>query len=397
MRDGKISLRSLNKFLFCLVFIFKTFTDVFYVAQNKSSAIVSVKYLLMLMSISISFILFQRNDNRQYIFREESRAIFLVVGVFSLYSFIRSIITMNFSFDSIVGLMYIFLAIVYAFCILNTLNFEDIHACMKVILVVGIIGYICEIGLDNFTVINIMKSSFSDSYSPFESNFTSSLSIIMCSFFAYYRKDKKWLIASVLFTLFTFKRSYMLFAIVYFILPIVFNPNKRINKYIYYVASATFVLATFGIIWLYLPQNQDLFIKIFGVTASKFSSGRSDLLRILINGDYISSGYESSTAFLGRGLEMELVKIYFELGVLPLIIFVFSYFKISKNNWFCFLIMLQNMINFLTSHSLSSAFNWSLRFIIIGCILYKEITVYQDTGILFLKKTSYKNLENESR
>ena len=394
MRNGKISFRLINKILLCLMFIFKTFTDVFYVAQDKSSPIVFAKYLLLILGIYVSFLMFVRKPNKLVVFKRETKTILLVVGVFSLFSLIRSIIAMNFSVDSIVGVMYILLAIVYAYCILNTLNFDDIYACMKIILITGVIGYVCEIGLDNFNIANILKSSFLDSYSPFESNYTASLSIIMCSFFAYYRKERKWLIISILFTLLTFKRSYMLFAFIYLCIPIICNINKRVYKYIFYIISITFIAATFCIIWLYLPQNQDLFIKIFGVTASKFSSGRSDLLRTLISHNYVSSGYESSNTFLGRGLEMDLVKIYFELGILPLIVFIFSYFKITKNNWFCFLIMLQNMINFLTSHSLSSAFNWSLRFITIGCILYKEMTVYNKTEIPFIKKITFKNIES---
>lgn len=393
MRNYTISLSSLNKVLFCLTFILKTYTDVFYVAQNKSGLIVSTKYLTLLMGIAVSILSLDRRSVKKFIFVRELKAILLVAVVFSAFSLGRSAITLSFSTDSAVGIMYIVLAIIYAFCILNTLHFDDIYSCMKIILISGIIGYVCEIGLDNFNINNILKSSIQDSYSPFESNYTSSLSIIMCSFFAYYRKDKKWLILSVAFALFTFKRSYMLFAVIFLVLPIIFNPNKKINKFVFYLTTIIFVLATFGIIWIYMPNNEVTFIKYFGITPSRFSSGRSDLLRSLLSNGYLSTGYESSTAFLGRGLEMELVKIYLELGIIPLIVFVYNYFNISRGNWFCFLMMFQNMINFLTSHSLSSAFNWGLRFIITGCILYKEIALYQNTKIPLFKRISFKDLE----
>lgn len=392
MRNYTISLSSLNKVLFCLTFILKTYTDVFYVAQNKSGLIVSTKYLTLLMGIAVSILSLKRRSVKKFIFVRELKAILLVAVVFSVFSLGRSAITLTFSTDSAVGIMYIVLAIIYAFCILNTLHFDDIYSCMKIILISGIIGYVCEIGLDNFNINNILKSSIQDSYSPFESNYTSSLSIIMCSFFAYYRKEKKWLILSVAFALFTFKRSYMLFAIIFLVLPIIFNPNKKINKFVFYLTAIIFILATFGIIWLYMPNNEVTFIKYFGITPSRFSSGRSDLLRSLLSNGYVSTGYESSTAFLGRGLEMELVKIYLELGIIPLIVFVYNYFNISRGNWFCFLVMFQNMINFLTSHSLSSAFNWGLRFIIIGCILYKEIALYQNTKIPLFKRISFKDI-----
>lgn len=392
MRNYTISLSSLNKVLFCLTFILKTYTDVFYVAQNKSGLIVSTKYLTLLMGIAVSILSLKRRSVKKFIFVRELKAILLVAVVLSVFSLGRSAITLTFSTDSAVGIMYIVLAIIYAFCILNTLHFDDIYSCMKIILISGIIGYVCEIGLDNFNINNILKSSIQDSYSPFESNYTSSLSIIMCSFFAYYRKEKKWLILSVAFALFTFKRSYMLFAIIFLVLPIIFNPNKKINKFVFYLTAIIFILATFGIIWLYMPNNEVTFIKYFGITPSRFSSGRSDLLRSLLSNGYVSTGYESSTAFLGRGLEMELVKIYLELGIIPLIVFVYNYFNISRGNWFCFLVMFQNMINFLTSHSLSSAFNWGLRFIIIGCILYKEIALYQNTKIPLFKRISFKDI-----
>lgn len=395
MKNGKLNLIKLNKLLFCITFILKTYTDVFYVAQNKSGILVSAKYITLLLGIVVSSIIMKRKNDKRTVFKKELFAIIIVVVVFLFFSFFKSVTTLTISLSSFVGIMYILLAIVYAYCILNTLSFSDIYASMKIILVSGIVGYICEIGISNFNLANILNSSIVDSYSPFESNYTSSLSIILCSFFAYYRKEKKWLIISMVFSLFTFKRSYMLFSFIYFLFPIIFNVNRKVSKYIYRIFSIMFILATFLIIWLYLPVNNETFIKYFGMSASKFSSGRSDLLRTLLENGYVSTGYESSTIFLGRGLEMDLVRIYLEIGIIPLIVFVFNYFRISKGNIFCFLIMLQNMVNFLTSHSLSSAFNWGLRFIIIGCILYKEKVIYLNLGIPFLKKVQRKNIEND--
>lgn len=391
----EIKLTWINKCLLCITFILKTYTDVFYVAQNRSGVIVFTKYITLLIGIIVSVAILQRRCSPKRIFNKEFESILLVTVVFSAFSFLRSIVSMSFSVNSVIGIMYIVLAIIYAYYILNTLSFDDIYNCMKIILVAGVVGYICEIGIDNFTLKNILKSSFQDSYSPFESNYTSSLSIIMCSFFSYYRKEKKWVILSMAFALFTFKRSYMVFALIYLVLPIIFDLNVKINRYICWFVVCSFIIATFGIIWIYMSSHDAVFIKYFGETASKFSSGRSDLLRRLMSNGYISSGYESSTSFLGRGLEMDLVKIYLELGIISLIIFVFEYFKISRGNAFCFLIMFQNMINFLTSHSLSSAFNWSLRFIIIGCILYKEVAIYKSTNIPVLKKIYFKNIEDQ--
>lgn len=395
MNRHVFSLNYLNKILFCATFILKFFTDVFYVAQEKSGIIVSVKYVTLLLGIFISFIIIRKKKEykRRIIFRKETRYVAEVVIAFGVISLIAMTVRGNVTSQTLLELMYMGLAGAYAYGILNTLSFKDILQCMKVLLVFAIIAYIIEVGTGNFTIANLLLSNFKESYSPFESDYSASISMILCTFFAYYRKEKKWFWLSFVFCIATFKRLNIVFALFFLVYPLIFDPNKKVRKEVITCCKLFFIVSTVVLCSLYQLQQSSAFEKIFNVSMTQFSMGRNLMLQKLVSMGFKSYGYGSSLDFLGYSIEMDFVKIFLELGIIGLTIIIWRFYDISGTNMFCFLVMTENMLNCLTSHSLSSAFNWGLRFIVIGCILYSQRADFKGTP--FLKKITYERVGAE--
>lgn len=373
MKNNILTVNSINKILFCLTFIIKYFTDALYVAQGRDGFAVSSKYITLILGIICSYIIIQKRKEQgiKIVFTNEFLRILFVVAIFLLFSLFYVLISGKATKQTINDLLYIVLAIIYAYGIINSFYFEDINNCMKFLLIMSIIAYVLEIGTSNFTIANIINSSFLDSSSVFESSYSASGSMIMCTFFCYYRKQWKWTLLSFAFCLLTFKRMNIVFAVFFLLYPVFFNINKPIKRKIIVLLMVLFTSCTILLYYLYQAQNAELFENIFHISATQLSTGRNLYLQNVINRGFESFGYGSSTVVNGKSIEMDFIKIYIELGIIPLMVFIWNYYNISYKNSYCFWIMTQNMLNFLTSHSLTSVFNWGLRFIVIAFIIYR--------------------------
>lgn len=213
---------------------------------------------------------------------------------------------------------------------------------------------------------------FKSSYSPFESSFAAGASVAFCVFFTYYRKNRVITIFSLIFAILTFKRLAVLFAIFMFIVPYFIDVNKKVdNKYKNFI-KVVFIILTVLYYQMLLPQNSNIFQSIFKESQDKFTMGRSSFLRDLLAKEYVCSGLGSTSEIIGKGLEMDLIRILLETSGLGLIIFIFGYWECAGKNIYTYLYMLFQFLNLLTSHSLGNPFNWILSLITIFCITYKK-------------------------
>lgn len=224
--------------------------------------------------------------------------------------------------------------------------------------------------------------NFSSSYSPFESSFAAGASIAFCSYFMYYRKNKFFTIFSLLFAILTFKRLAVVFAIVLVFLPKLIDVNKNVNKVTKIIMPIFFIVMTLVYFKLLLPQNKKIFYKIFGESQDAFTMGRSGFLREYLHKKIYYPGLGATTAILGKGLEMDLIRIYLETTIVGLFAFTCGYWKCAGNTRYTYIYMTFIFLNLLTSHSLSNSFNWILSLITIACITYKK----KENYTLFRKK-----------
>lgn len=364
--------KKINIFLFISTFAIKSITDAVYVAHDQDSIFVSLKYATMVCGIALSLILLSRRNSKMRIWQKDFLKLFSVVIVFLFVSLVAQLISQKENGALIGELIKLALGPIYAYFIINTLDSEDFNVCMKFILLFGIIGYILEIGTGTFNLNSLSQINFFESYSPFESSYAAGTAVTAATYFVYNNKEKKYTVLSLLFVFFTFKRASILFLAFLLIISIFTDKDKQIKKFWLYTIGAIFIFGTYAYMYLLNPENSELFSKIFGVSANEFTMGRSIRYQYLINGGFVSSGFGSTTAAIGRNMEMDLVKIAMELSIVGLVYFIWVYMSITHRNLFCIFFMSYNLFNMLTSHSLGGNFGWTLKFLIIAYVIYDQ-------------------------
>ena len=373
-----MKVKKLIGFFFVLTYALKFITDGMFVAKEVNSIFISFKYVTMF----IVFILFAiqkrgRFNLKKMCFLKETKTICFVILSFLFLSIIFIILNGKLTMNTISLLIKMFLSISFAFVILNSLDMEDIYRYMKIILVFAILGYVLEIGIDNFSNFTLSSMNFATSYSPFESSYFAGAFLSLSAFFCYFRKEKKWMIISIIFSIRTFKRLAILFSLLLLIIPWFIKIDSKISKKYLLCFAFIFVILTYGYNWLLEQKNADVFYDIFGQTQSEFTMTRSDRLHELSYRNFESYGYGSAATELGLELiEMDLVEILMELTIIGLIIFCVGYWSITNGQIYCCIFMTFHFMNFLTSHSLAGNFSWTLNFLIIGSILYKTTKGY---------------------
>lgn len=373
------TIKILNYFFFLSTFALLFYTDAVYVSQEISSGLmINLKYVTLLLGIAFSILQigyrerYKNSKTKNLIYVYEVKKISLVLVVFLFISLCFSLFSGKFNIITIGELIKLLLPIIYAFCVLNTFSFKDIYNCMVAVLFFSIGGYILEVGINTFTLENIKKISFSSSYSPFESHYAAGASIAMCTFFMYYREKPLYKYISLLFALLTFKRLSVLFAIFLLVMPWFVDVNKKISKRCNFSIKVFFLVATYLYYLILQPGLSEWFEKIFHSDANDFTMGRSLYIEKMINSGFSSYGFGSTTIFLGKNMEMDLIKISVELSIVGLCFFIYHYWDIARKHLYCIIYMFYLFTNLLTSHSLTNAFGWILTYVIIGCILYKQ-------------------------
>lgn len=369
----------LNCFFFISSFALLSYTDSIYVANKiEHGLMINLKYVTLFMGMGICLlqILYSKKNNfinfNSLVFTKELNKILFVIVIFLFISLCISLVTGNFTYNTITELLKLAIPVIYAFLILNTLKFKDIYNCMVFVLIFALVGYILELGIQTFTISNIKLISYADSYSPFESHYSASISISLCAFFMYFREKPLFKYISLIFVLLTFKRLSVIFAILLFILPKFLNPDAKVGRKINFIFKLYFIFMIFSYYLILQPDFSILFEQFFNSNTDDFTMGRSAFLQTILDSGYSSYGFGSTTDFLGKSMEMDLIKIYIELSIIGLIFFVNNYWDISGRHLYCFVFLLYVLVNLLTSHSLTSSFSWILIYIIIGTILYKR-------------------------
>lgn len=361
----KINLSKINIFIFVLMFFSKSITDALFVQYNINSPLTYIKYVLLAVSFMLSILILYKKNIRSFNLFNETKSIIIMCISLMLISFFYSLSSMKFSFSSIYEVLTILVPCIYVFVFFNSLEHNDMYWCFLWVLLISILSYVFfEVGIENFTISNLKSISWDDSYSIFESHYTAALSFELALFFIIDDRKKIVTIISIVFCLFTFKRILILgiiIAIIFKIIQKVFRFNFKSKKYSYLFFALSFTFLT--IIYYYILRNNLLNLDFSAL--NKITMSRYSFFQRLYNSDYMSYGLSSSTEFLEKNIEMDLIRYLFEIGPIGLAIFCVGMFKFSNRNSSGQMIMICNFLVLLTSHTLLEVFTWILIFIII--------------------------------
>lgn len=281
-----------------------------------------------------------------------------------------------------------------AYSVVNIFSVKEIITLMKVTTIITIIGYFMESSHSISSFINLenlVPSQLFSNNSILESSMCSEVFVQLFCFFFYFqnlnfddqeRKSLKFFSKLTLcFAVISFKRLAIVFCI---LLPLVckfMNLKAPKNKNRYFITSIIFCALTV----LYSEfMNGEIFTNIDVYT---FSTGRDYILSLWKSYNYFSYGYGTSLLIIGRYLEMDLVQIYLEIGVISVFIISFVYFKIVNKSNYSYLIMIYSFFNLLTASSFPLPVSWIILFITVGVIssdkLIDEGKRYEKENIIF--------------
>ena len=318
--------------------------------------------------------------------RKEYKRMYLFVGVIIIYSVFKIVSSGIISMRTVQEILFLILPMVYAQLIINNWNKRQIENAMKCGVIIAFVGYVTSLNMSFRTIYNgILMSSFSDSYSDLESFTYCGIALAFFVYFAYYKKQKLFLIISGLFVIMTFKRLFMVIAAVLFIISLFELRNMKVSKKV--INITIFLLFALAIIYYYLmhPEMVSYIETKYGFDVSKFTMTRSDRFRWLYTSDYVSYGFGSSTEYMYNrfygALEMDMCKIIIELGFLPVFILIHSYIKLAEKNMYTFVFMGLMVMNLIFSSGLTGTFAWCIIFIAIS-----SINVYPSNEVKYRRK-----------
>lgn len=337
-----------------------------------------MKYGVLFLAIGYEGYIFFKKKNKKRMM-EEYRYLGIFVLILMLYSILKSVLSMHFSFRSIQEFIFLITPMLYGCLVINNWSKRDINKNFEIGLIISFLCYIFSLGLSITQVINAMvRSSFGDSFSELESFTYCGLAIAFCLYFCYYGyKNTSYQIISVLFVIMTFKRMFMVIAIVLFLLSKFSCRNNKVTRK--WVIAIIVCLMLFGILYYFAmqPQNVVYLDMKYNINISKLTSTRSDRMRMLLYSGYSTYGFGSSTEFMykyfGGALEMDFPKIVVELGFVPALMLIYSYINFAKANTYTFFFMVMMVLNLIMSSGLTGTFAWCIIFITISCItIYPE-------------------------
>lgn len=361
-----VDLSSVVSVLFVATYALKALTDGIYVAHNIDSVLVDVKYVTALLAVFCSLPLVIHTDRE--LFGRQFWKLFVVLASFAFFTCLTMLVRGTVNTTCIVLLLKMAIPIVLAYCLLNSLSEEQIYRDMVVILFFSIVGFGLEVGFENLSIGALLSSSFTDSESVTESSHAASNAIMLCFYFCYFRRNKVWVVLSTLFAIFVFKRLMIVYAIAALVLPLLFDPDRCIGRGWAVFFKTIFFLAAFFWFWLLLPENGQVFFRLFGETQSHFTSGRSQMLANALSQNYVLYGFGSIQAFVGRGIEMDFARLILEVSPLGLALFISFYWDMACNRLYGTFVMTFVMAQMLFADSLGTNFAWTLLMILMGLI-----------------------------
>lgn len=367
--DRYINSKKIQYILFMAVFFLQAYVDGKYIAYGQEPfSLKVIKYLLVGGAIVLG--LWQLLRRKRFVFLWELRNVLISISTFLVVSLVLILIRdgdLGFCLELI--LRYA-LSIFYAFVLLNLLDFEDVYRLMVFFLIISIWGWILQKGDRLLDIATYTKISFENSYSPLESHYFAPSAMNCCAFFLYYKKNRWTQIVSFLFALLTFKRVQLVFAVALLLLPLLADPNRMLKKRTVTLFCVGIILLALGYYAALQPEYEWIIEGLTGQTAQKFTTGRSNSLRTVMESGYKMSGLGTTEAILGHGIEMELISIMLEMSLPVMVLFVFCYVSVAGRKVYPMLVMTYLMVLLLTGSGLYNVFLWTTAYLFFGSVNY---------------------------
>ena len=374
--NGRLASRQLfpilTAILFVLTFAIKAFVDDAYARGDVSSTIAYTKYVTAAIACMTGLVFAFKSGER--VFVGQFDRLMIIFAVFFLGSAVCMFTTGITSPVVFEELLRLGMPMLLAYSLLNSLDEDTMYRCMVAILVVSLVAYLVNLGVEGVSVADFVNANFAESDSVTESASFSGIFLVLTLYFAFFRKKKLWLVVATVFCVLTFKRLALVGALGACVVSLFFPKLMKVR--VPKRALTCLKLLTIAVValwsWLLLPEQQNLAAQLFGQNPQQFTMGRSVTFQYLLNMGFQSYGFGSANevVFLAFGMmfEMDLIKIALELTPLVMILFVWLFWDVAGTSLWGVVIIGFFMINMITSDSLTSNFCLTLAYATCGMV-----------------------------
>ena len=356
------------------------FLDYIDVLNRDTNPLITYSFMLLPVAVGIIPIwqsLYRKNNLKYLIGLRTGIFLFISFIVISIIRSQQSGTLPNLFWGEAIRLMIPF---IYTFLFLNFLSVHDIELFMKFGLIIALVAFFLSTNFSTITLNNILSISFLNSYSPFENSEVSFLSFALATFFIYYKnKFPICTILAMLLVVLTFKRVYVLGILLLFIASMNFFKRIKIKRWVLYISSITWILLVKFYMFLLNPINYNLGLEKFHFDVVNFSMNRAFRVWYLIQHNYLSGGLTSTTKFLqnnlffnGTTLELDLIKILMEIGIVGVIIFIICYYRIVGRSLYAYLLISIMLLQFLMASGGNGYLEMSIVLITVALSKYEN-------------------------
>lgn len=340
-----------------------------------------VSYAVLIAGLLVCFVLSKKNF--QLFFLEELKKIFLLGFLFLAISFLKSIYHGGLQRETIDQLYFLISPALLAFLMVNILGYKYMDLLMKISLFSVSFFYLIVHIQDFFSLSSLLSIDFFSSRSVFEDSSTSGYFYGLMCYFTVVSNERKYSFFSVLMVILTFKRINVLFSIVLLVVGYKIPFEKKIPSVITKVTSIFFIILPVGEYFILQPDKIDNFVnRILFFDKKGLFMGRDFFFQQLINSGYRSLGLGSVTKALRqlglRGLEMDALRMFMELGIIGVIALTVIFWSLTKNDLKKYMIMFLFFLNYSTSGQLSDSY---VLFFIFSSFAMIDRKLYFKNGI----------------
>lgn len=206
--------------------------------------------------------------------------------------------------------------------------------------------------------------------SIFESGLADKYALLLVYYL--YKKDKLKIFLCAFLGILASKRQATLFIILILLIFRFIPRNKKVNKIIYNSTICFFVVLSVFIDFTTSNVFADWFYDKFSISISEFSMTRVDIINTVKNANLTNYGLGTITNYLEErnvlgqtNMHSDLLRIYMECTIIGVFLYVGYYFKICKNNYISFILMIYFFFRISYKSFDRSRFNLNFNFIIL--------------------------------
>lgn len=298
-----------------------------------------------------------------------------------IISLIYQIINGGFRAFALKEFYFLIAPLMFAISCYHSLRRKDVEKLMNFIFICSSLIYITNLlnhGVFDFSAFKEMfnpTNLFVESVSSMDSE--SDSSVLFMLFYVYYEykggnSKKKWL--SFVLCFLGYKRLAILYLFLMFILFRFIQRGRGISKTVIISTIVFFCVLPSLIYMMCTDEFADWFYMQTGVDFNEFTMTRFFIINTVIDENLTNYGLGTVTDFLEiRGeqgqlnMHNDILRIFMETSLVGTIAFTWSYFRIVKNNFYSYMVMLFMFVEMFGAHFLGpgSTIFWILAYLVI--------------------------------